>query len=91
MPYTIRVSASNFLLDIILRILSQKQSKKGCSHGTIAIVTATAIYSSQLMGCVGFSVIVAIPPCEHLTLNSVPPITFNKQENIPVECVPPAC
>ena len=57
MPHTILVVASNCLLDIILRILSLRQSKKGCSHGAIAIVTA--IYFSQLMGCVGFSVIVA--------------------------------
>ena len=49
--HTIRVSASNCLLDI-LRILSLKQSKKGCSHGAIANVTA--IYLTQLMGCVGF-------------------------------------
>ena len=35
-----------------------------CSHGTTAI--ATAIYLSQLMGCVGFGVIVAIAPCGHL-------------------------
>ena len=37
-------------------------SVKGCSHGLIA----SAIHFSQLMGCMGFSVVVAITPCEHL-------------------------
>ena len=37
-------------------------SVKDCSHGLIA----SAIYFSQLMGCMGFSVVVAITPCEHL-------------------------
>ena len=35
---------------------------KSCLHGTIA----TAINCSQLMGSMGFSVIVAVAPCEHL-------------------------
>ena len=35
---------------------------KGCSHGKIA----TAIYFSQLMNSMGFSVHVAIASCEHL-------------------------
>ena len=35
---------------------------KGCSHGAIA----TTIYFSQLRGCMGPSVIVAIAICEHL-------------------------
>ena len=34
---------------------------KGCSHGAIE----TAIYFSQLIGCMGFSVVVIIAPCEH--------------------------
>ena len=32
-----------------------------CSHGTIA----TAIYFSQLTGCMEFNLAVAIAPCEH--------------------------
>ena len=35
---------------------------KGCSHDAITI----EIYFSQLMGCMGFSVVIAIVPCEHL-------------------------
>ena len=35
---------------------------KDCSHGEIA----TTIYLLQLMGCMGFSVAVAIEPCEDL-------------------------
>ena len=35
---------------------------KGCSHGTIM----TAMNLSQLIGCMGFRVIVAITQCEHL-------------------------
>ena len=31
---------------------------KGCSHGAIA----TEIYLPQLMGCIGFSVVIAITP-----------------------------
>ena len=39
---------------------------KACSHGA----TATAIYLSQLIGCMGHSVIVVIGPYEHL--HSIP-------------------
>ena len=35
---------------------------KACLHGAIA----TAIYSSQLIGFLGFSVIATIVPCEYL-------------------------
>ena len=48
---------------------------KRCSHG----VTATTIYFSQLMGCIGFTVI-TIAPCEHLlTLNPMQPICYDEK------------
>ena len=46
-----------------------------CSHGTIA----AAIYFSQLTGCMEFGLVVAIAPCERLTLNPIQPICCDKK------------
>ena len=45
-----------------------------CSHGVIV----NAISLSQLMGCIGFSIIFTIAPCEHLHWNSLEPMCYDK-------------
>ena len=57
-------SAQNPSLFRLRSASSKETSYRGvtdCSHGTIA----AAIYFSQLMGCMEFSLAVAIAPCEH--------------------------
>ena len=70
---------STFLSLTLCMIASLKEtSHRGftdCSHGTIA----AAIYLSQLMGCMEFGLVVAIAPCEHLTLNPIQPICCDKK------------
>ena len=65
----------NFILENLQINLGRTTTVKGFSHGAIA----TEIYFTQLMGCVGFSVVVAIAPCEHLHWVSYNPYVVMKK------------
>ena len=59
---TCNQTARKCQFNIVSTVTASEYVLKGCSHGAIA----TVIYFSQLMSCMGFSVIVANTPGEHL-------------------------